>query len=257
MALIIYPVYGHWIWNTEGWLHRMGYHDFAGSSVVHMVGGFVALAGIAKTVPRMGRFDSSGNPRELHASNLPLVALGTFILIFGWIGFNGGSAPFGPQTGSIVLNTLLAGIFGGVACLLVGWALRGISGAATIMNGILAGLVAITASADVVSAPAACIIGCAGGIAYLVAEEMLLRFGLDDAVSAVPVHAVAGFTGIILTGAFASQEYLAALGDKVGHAVDRGEAIGIQAMGAAPAPYGLSWPAISCGPSSAASPGFA
>src|SRR6267142_4740961 len=122
-------------------MHRIGYHDFAVSSVVHMMGAFVALAGVVKIGPRKGRFDAQGKPRDIHASNVPMVALGTFILFFGWIGFNGGSAPFGAQTGSIVLNTFLGGIFGGVACLLVGWALRGISGASTLMNGILAGLV--------------------------------------------------------------------------------------------------------------------
>lgn len=232
MALIIYPVFGHWVWNGNGWLNRMGFHDFAGSSVVHMVGGFVSLGGIAKAGPRKGRFDAAGKVQDLHASNLPLVALGTFILMFGWIGFNGGSAPFGAQTGPIVLNTLLSGIFGGVTCLLVGWAIRGISGAATIMNGILAGLVAITASANIVSAPAACIIGCVGGMAYLLAEAMLARFGLDDAVSAVPVHGAAGLAGVLLAGVFASPEHLASLAAKVGHAVDRGEAVGIQIMGA-------------------------
>ncbi|HKP96240.1 MAG TPA: ammonium transporter [Fibrobacteria bacterium] len=233
MGLLIYPIYGHWVWNSEGWMHRIGYHDFAGSSVVHMIGGVVALAGIVKIGPRRGRFDAAGKPRDIHASNVPLVALGTFILIFGWMGFNGGSAPFGPQTGSIVLNTMMGGTFGGVACLLVGWALRGISGAATIMNGILAGLVAITASADIVTAPAACLIGCGGGMAYLLVDELLLRLRLDDAVSAVPVHGAAGLSGILMAGIFAKQEYLDSLTALLGHTVGRGEAIRIQAMGGA------------------------
>lgn len=233
MGLLIYPIYGHWVWNQAGWMHRIGYHDFAGSSVVHMMGGFVALAGVVKIGPRRGRFDAAGKPRDIHASNVPLVALGTFILFFGWMGFNGGSAPFGAQTGSIVLNTFLGGIFGGVACLLVGWALRGISGASTLMNGILAGLVAITASADIVTAPAACLIGCGGGMAYLLADELLLRFKLDDAVSAVPVHGAAGASGILMAGLFAKQDHLTALTAMLGHAVGRMEAIRIQAMGAA------------------------
>lgn len=232
MALIIYPVYGHWVWNSAGWLYRMGFHDFAGSSVVHMIGGFVSLAGIAKIGPRKGRFDMMGKPQDIHASNVPLVALGTIILLFGWIGFNGGSAPFGAKTGSIVLNTIMAGVFGGVSCLLVGWAMRGISGASSIMNGILAGLVAITASADIVTAPAACIIGCVGGLVYLLAETILTHFQLDDAVSAVPVHGAAGATGILLAGVFANQDYLDSLTVLLGHPVYRGEAVGIQAMGA-------------------------
>jgi hypothetical protein len=119
-----------------------------------------------------------------------------------------------------------------VACLLVGWALRGISGAATIMNGILAGLVAITASADIVTAPAACIIGCAGGLVYLLADELLIRFKLDDAVSAVPVHGCAGMTGILLAGVFARPDHLASLTAALGHPVSRLNVIGIQAMGA-------------------------
>jgi Amt family ammonium transporter len=233
MGLILYPIYGHWAWNPAGWMHRLGYHDFAGSSVVHMMGGFVSLAGIVILGPRRGRFDPSGKPKEIHASNVPLVALGTLILFFGWMGFNGGSAPFGAQTGSIVLNTFMGGIFGGVVCLLVGWAVKGISGASTIMNGILAGLVAITASADIVTAPAACLIGCGGGLAYLLAEEALLRFRLDDAVSAVPVHGAAGMTGILLAGVFAKPEHLASLSAILGRTVGRGEVIGIQALGAA------------------------
>lgn len=232
VGVFIYPVFGHWAWNDAGWLHRLGYHDFAGSSVVHMCGGFIALSGIVKVGARRGRFGADGKVNEIHASDVPLVALGVFILFFGWIGFNGGSAPFGARTAGIVLNTFLGGIFGGVFCLLVGWALKGISGAATLMNGILAGLVAITASADIVSAPSACIIGCLGGLAYLVADEVLLRFRLDDAVSAVPVHGIAGLTGILCAGVFAGQAHLDAVSALVGHPVTRGGLIRIQALGA-------------------------
>ncbi len=232
VGFFIYPIFGHWAWNNEGWLHRIGYHDFAGSSVVHMCGGFIALSGIVKIGPRKGRFGADGKAREINASNVPLVALGVFILFFGWIGFNGGSAPFGPQTATIILNTFLGGIFGGITCLFVGWALKGISGAATMMNGILAGLVAITASADIVTGPAACVIGCAGGLAYLLAEEMLARFQLDDAVSAVPVHGFAGLTGILLAGVFAKQGHLDAVSALVGHTVTRGNVIGVQIIGA-------------------------
>jgi hypothetical protein len=163
---------------------------------------------------------------------MPLVALGVFILFFGWIGFNGGSAPFGAQTASIVLNTFLGGIFGGLTCLLVGWALRGISGAATLMNGILAGLVAITASADIVSAPAACVIGCLGGLAYLIAEAALVKLRLDDAVSAVPVHAAAGVCGILCAGIFARQSHLDSVAALIGHVPTRAGLVGIQALGA-------------------------
>ncbi len=207
LAIVIYPVYGHWVWSSDGWLTGMGFHDFAGSSVVHMVGGVVALSGIRKLGPRKGRFTPDG-PRDIHGSDLPMVALGTFILFFGWIGFNGGSAPFGEATGLIVLNTVVGGIFGGMSCLLVGWALRGINGAATIMNGTLAGLVAITAGADVVTPHSAAVIGCGGGLAFYLVDALLLRLKLDDAVGAVPVHAAAGAAGILMTALVARPDYL-------------------------------------------------
>jgi Amt family ammonium transporter len=160
---------------------------------------------------------------------MPMVALGVFILFFGWIGFNGGSAPFGVHTGPIVLNTVLGGVFGGLTCLLAGWATRGISGASTSLNGVLAGLVAITAGADVVSGSGAALIGCGGGLAYLAVDALMLRLRLDDAVSAVPVHAGAGAAGVVLTALFVGEDYLAGIGD----GVSRLGFVGIQAQGVA------------------------
>ena len=233
LSLVIYPLYGHWVWNPDGMLNRMGFHDFAGSSVVHMVGGLVALAGIQKLGPRQGRFAADGSSKEFHASNVPMVALGTFILYFGWIGFNGGSAPFGPHTGFIILNTVLGGAFGGLTCMLFGWAFRGVSGAGTIMNGVLAGLVAITAGADVVTPAASVLIGGAGGLAYLAADAILIRLKLDDAVGAVQVHFGAGLTGIIMAGIFANQEYLDATTQRLGVEFTRSSLIRVQMIGAA------------------------
>jgi ammonium transporter len=233
LSLVIYPVYGHWVWNGEGWLRKLGFHDFAGSSVVHMVGGAVSLAGIIRLGPRLGRFGKEGEPKEVHASDVPMVALGTFILFFGWIGFNGGSAPFGAATGQIVLNTILGGVFGGLSCLLFGWALQGISGAGTIMNGILAGLVAITAGADCVVPAAACLIGAIGGLAFYFGDRLLVRLKMDDAVSAVPVHGIAGLTGILLTGFFATNATLQAVNTDLGLALTRGGFIKVQVLGAA------------------------
>lgn len=232
LSLVIYPIFGYWVWNSDGWLHRLGYHDFAGSSVVHLVGAMVSLGAIKKIGARLGRFDENGKPVEIVASNIPLVALGVFILIFGWMGFNGGSAPFGLQTGKIVLNTLMGAIFGGLVCLFVGWAIHGISGAFSIMNGSLAGLVAITAGADVVSHQAAALIGCGGGLAYFYAEKWLLRLKLDDAVGAVPVHGGAGLTGIILTGVFAENSYLEQVSAMIGDTFTRPQFILIQFLGA-------------------------
>lgn len=232
LSLIIYPIYGHWVWNNEGWLHRMGFHDFAGSSVVHLVGGAVSLAGIVKLGPRLGRFDRFGKVIDIHAADVPMVALGTFILFFGWIGFNGGSAPFGAHTGTIVLNTVFGGVFGGLACLLFGWALQGISGASTIMNGILAGLVAITASADIVTPAASALIGAAGGLAYYFADRLLVLAKLDDAVSAVPVHGAAGITGILLVGVFAPDTYLVSTSQDLGITLTRSGLVMTQFLGA-------------------------
>lgn len=232
LSLLIYPFFGHWVWNGEGMLNKMGFHDFAGSSVVHMVGGLVSLAGIHKLGARVGRFGAGGKPKNFPASNVPMVALGTFILYFGWIGFNGGSAPFGPATAGIILNTILAGAFGGLICLLVGWALQGVSGAAHIMNGILAGLVAVTAGADVVTPAASVLIGGAGGIVYMLADRLLLKLKLDDAVGAVPVHLGAGLAGIVLTGIFADQSYLDATATRLGVEFTRGSLIKVQLLGA-------------------------
>ncbi len=232
LSLLIYPVYGHWVWNGDGMLNKLGFHDFAGSSVVHMVGGLVALAGVHKLGARKGRFDAQGRPKDFPASDVPMVALGTFILYFGWIGFNGGSAPFGEQTGFIILNTVLAGAFGGLTCLLVGWAFQGVSGAASIMNGILAGLVAITAGADVVTPAASVLIGGAGGLAYMALDRLLLKLKLDDAVGAVPVHFGAGLCGILLTGVFAGQGYLDATAARLGTDFDRMSLMRAQLIGA-------------------------
>src|SRR5262249_13467197 len=113
---------------------QMGYHDFAGSSVVHLTGAGVTLAGVHVLGPRTGRFGPDGKPRAVPASSMPLVALGVVLLLFGWIGFNGGSAPLGPNTGLIVVNTILAGCFGGLGALLSTWAYRGLAAVDLILN---------------------------------------------------------------------------------------------------------------------------
>ena len=226
IAIGIYPIFGHWVWGG-GWLSQLGYHDFAGSSVVHMIGAGVALAGIQILGPRAGRFTEDGRPREIPASNMPLVAVGVVILTFGWIGFNGGSAALGVDTPLIVTNTLLAAAFGGLVVMLISWAYGGLPSADLVLNGVLGGLVAITAGADCVSLTASCIIGAAGGIAVVLATPLLLRLRLDDAVGAIPVHGAAGVVGVVLTGVFANSEALTAWGFST-----RVELIGVQALGA-------------------------
>jgi Amt family ammonium transporter len=225
VAILIYPVFGHWVWGG-GWLSKLGYHDFAGSSVVHMVGAGVTLAGIVVLGPRHGRFDAKGKAQAVPASSMPLVSLGVMILIFGWIGFNGGSAPLSERTGLIIANTMLAGCVGGLAALLWTWASRGLASVDLILNGLLGGLVAITASADVVNLHAAGLIGLLGGLAVVAATSAMERLKLDDSVGAVPVHGGAGLIGILCTAVFGD----AAMFEPAG--LTRLQFLGVQALGA-------------------------
>lgn len=226
IGLFIYPIYGHWVWASgAGWLSKLGFHDFAGSSVVHMLGGGVTLAGIQILGPRIGRFDKDGKPRPIPPSSIPLSACGAFILLFGWVGFNGGSAPLGEMTATIIVNTVLAGCFGGSLAMLVNWAYTGSVSVEMVINGMLGGLVAITAGADCVTLTAASIIGMAGGLAVVFGTYVMERLQLDDAVGAVPVHFCGGITGVVLTGVFGSMEIL-------GPESTRLHVIGIQCLGA-------------------------
>lgn len=225
MAVLIYPVFGHWVWGN-GWLAQLGFHDFAGSSVVHMVGAGVTLAGIQAVGPRAGRFDSSGGRRDAAASSMPMVALGVVILTFGWIGFNGGSAPLSKHTGLIVANTLLAASIGGLGALLVGWAYGGLARVDWVLNGVVGGLVAITACADVVSVEGALLVGLAGGLSVVIATEAMAYWKLDDVVGAVPVHGAAGIVGILLTAALATEAVLEDSG------MTRLQFLQVQALGA-------------------------
>ncbi len=208
VSLVIYPVFGHWVWGG-GWLGAMGYKDFAGSSVVHMVGAGVALAGVQKLGARLGRFDTQGRPRRIPASSMPLVTVGAVLLAFCWIGFNGGSTALGTNTALILVNTLNAACFGGLAALLLSWAFGGLTSVELVINGFLGGLVAITANCDVVSVPASALIGLGGGLAVCLGTSLLERLKLDDAVGAIPVHGFAGLTGILLTAVFVPASWLA------------------------------------------------
>jgi len=225
VALVIYPVFGHWVWGG-GWLAQLKYHDFAGSSVVHLVGAGVTLAGIHVLGARLGRFDAQGKAHRIPASSLPLVSIGVVILAFGWIGFNGGSAPLGPQTATIIVNTLNAACFGGLAAMLLIWATGGLAEADLILNGVLGGLVAITAGADCVTPTASALIGIIGGTAVVIGSRLMERWRLDDAVGAVPVHGFAGFAGVVATGIFCESRYL------TDWDISRGNLILVQVIGA-------------------------
>jgi Amt family ammonium transporter len=238
IGLLIYPVYGHWAWGG-GWLMDLGFHDFAGSSVVHLLGAGITLAGVIVLGARAGRFAADGKPRNIPASSMPLVALGILFLAFGWIGFNGGSAPLGAQTATIIIVTLNAGCFGAIGVMMLAWALRGVPPADLILNGVLGGLVAITACANVVSIPASCVIGLAGGAAVVIGTRLLERWRLDDAVGAIPVHGFAGLIGIICTGLFADSTWLAETKQ-----MGRGHFLTVQAIGAIAClawGFGMGW----------------
>jgi Amt family ammonium transporter len=208
VSAIIYPFFGHWAWaglevgEAHGWLRAAGFIDFAGSTVVHSIGGWVALAAVIVIGPRMGRFGPDTSPIRGH--NLPMATLGVFLLWFGWFGFNGGSAyGIANELPRIFVNTFLAGVFGGVATLVICNRLLGRFDVGMIMNGALAGLVGITASADIMTPLAAVAIGTiAGGISYA-ATLLLERFEIDDAVGAVPVHCAAGVWGTLAVALFA------------------------------------------------------
>ncbi len=199
----IYPVFGSWVWNSDGWLAKMGFIDFAGSTVVHSVGAWCALAGIIVVGPRLGRFGPRGEPREIRGHNLTLVALGGFILWFGWFGFNGGSTlGASVDIGLINLNTQLAAAAGAVATVL----LASIMGRPVLLtetvNGSLAGLVGITAGCATMSPGFAIVTGLIAGVVCVFGQQLLLRMKLDDVVGAVSVHGFAGAWGTVAAGIF-------------------------------------------------------
>lgn len=192
----------------------MGFGDFAGSSVVHGVGGACALAGIIVIGPRVGRFREDGTPVLIPGHSIPMVALGTFILFVGWFGFNAGSqlAP-DMAVARIIANTMLAAGAGGLIGMIVFWIVDGKPDVATTMNSVLGGLVAITACCDCVSPISAIIIGGIAGIISTAGPKLLEKFRLDDVVGAVPVHLFCGIWGTLCVAIFNEAGFsLAALG---------------------------------------------
>jgi Amt family ammonium transporter len=206
---LVYPISGFWKWGG-GWLDAMGFYDFAGSLVVHAVGGFAGLAGAIVLGPRIGRFAKDGSPRALPGHNLPLAALGVFILWVGWYGFNPGSQLAITGTGNtdavmlIATNTTLAAAAGGFFAMLAVWVLHKKPELSMALNGILAGLVGITANCDSVSNISAIIIGAVAGILVVVGIKLLDMLKIDDPVGAWPVHGLNGIWGGIATGIFGS-----------------------------------------------------
>ncbi|MFA3792418.1 ammonium transporter [Aliiglaciecola sp. SL4] len=211
---LIYPLVGHWVWagiytpDNQGWLESLGFVDFAGSTVVHSVGGWVALASVIIVGPRIDRFKT--NTKFPSGSNLPMAAMGTLLIWFGWFGFNGGSTlTFNAQVPYIILNTCLAAIWGGLTATLIYFQRQKYVDVGTSLNGVIAGLVAITASCHAVSTVEAAIIGIVSGLVVHYGSELMDIIELDDALKVIPAHLFAGVWGTIAVALFGDPEKLA------------------------------------------------
>jgi Amt family ammonium transporter len=199
---IIYPIQGSWTWGG-GWLSEMGFSDFAGSTIVHSVGGWAALTGAIILGPRLGKYGPNGQVNAIPGANLPLATIGTFILWFGWFGFNGGSqlalgsAADAAAMANVYVNTNMAACAGLVAALVLSMILYGKTDLTFVLNGALAGLVSITAGPDVATPLQAIIIGAIGGVICTFAIPLLDKLKIDDVVGAISVHLVAGIWGTL------------------------------------------------------------
>mgnify|MGYP002515790590 CR=1 FL=1 len=210
ISLFIYPVSGHWIWGG-GWLAELGFHDFAGSTAVHMVGGICALIGAKILGPRIGKYDQNGKPRAILGHNLTFAALGVFILWFCWFGFNGASTvgmdsdALMESAGRVFFNTNLAAALACCTTLIFTWIRYKKPDVSMTYNAALAGLVGITAGCDAVSPLGAAIMGVVFGIVIVLAVEFFDKVAkIDDPVGAISVHCVCGALGTLLTGLFAT-----------------------------------------------------
>lgn len=230
VSSLIYPVVGHWIWggiwfenSPGGWLRQLQFHDFAGATVVHSVGGWMAFAAILILGPRLGRF--SPQPRPIDGHNLPTAVLGVFLLWFGWFGFNGGSSlGFSDEVPKILVNTAQGGAAGGLTALATTWILHKRPRVPLIMNGVIGGLVSITAGCDVLVPFGAVCAGGIGGLLCTLATRWLVQHSIDDAVGVVSAHLVCGIWGTLA---------VAILGDPQLWAPDYGfwQRLGIQGLG--------------------------
>ena len=226
ISIFIYPVTGHWIW-SDGWLSSLGFHDFAGSTAVHMVGGVLAFVGAAILGPRIGKFEKNGKVNAIPGHNIVIGALGVFILWFCWFGFNCGSTTSAVTSlGDIAMTTNLAAVTATLVVLGITWVRYGKPDVSMTLNGTLAGLVAITAGCDVVSNESAVLIGLLAAIMVVFVVEFLDKVvKVDDPVGAVAVHGACGALGTILTGVFCKSSVLESMGKT------RLEFIGVQCLG--------------------------
>jgi len=230
-SAITYPIFGHWVWNginigeKGGWLGQLGFVDFAGSSVVHSVGGWISLAVLLIVGARTGRFPKGKPAQKIPGADVPLATLGVMILWFGWFGFNAGSTlGMNDQVPRVVVNTVIASSFGMTGALVIGWFIRKRAEIDLVLNGVLAGAVAITANCHAVSTVSAAIIGVIGAVVMLLVDALLTRLRIDDAVGAIPVHLAAGIWGTLAVGIFGDPALL-------GTGLSRGDQIVAQMIG--------------------------
>jgi Amt family ammonium transporter len=215
VTALIYPVVGHWGWGgailegETGWLAEKGFIDFAGSTIVHSVGAWVGLAGAIVLGPRLGRFNDKGEPNDMQPYSQTYIALGVFILWFGWFGFNGGSTLTGDGSfAKVIVNTAMSASFGGIVSFVISTTFYGKPYVEKVLFGILAGLVGITAGCAAVEPTSAILIGATSSVVMHLAEELLLKLKIDDPVAAVPVHGFVGAWGTLIIPFAAPNEML-------------------------------------------------
>ncbi len=223
ITAVIYPIVSHWQWYGEGaWLFDMGYYDFAGSSLVHLTGGVAGLMGAMILGPRLGKYAKDGTPRAIPGHSIPFVGFGVFVLWFGWFGFNGGSTlgatGQGAAIGHILMTTCLAAGAGGLASGAVIWAVAKKPDPAMVGNGVLAGLVGVTAGPDFASGASAVLVGGLCGAVVVGSVMMFDRIKIDDPVGAISVHGVCGIIGTLAVPFYPG-------------AADAGISLGTQAIG--------------------------
>ena len=241
ISLFIYPIEGHWIWGG-GWLASLGFHDFAGSTAVHMVGGICGLIGAAMLGARIGKYDKDGKAHAIPGHNIPIAALGVFILWFCWFGFNGGSTVAmtdgaAEVAGKVFFTTNISAAVATLAVMLITWVRYKKPDVSMTLNGSLAGLVAITAGCDMVDPWGAALIGLISAFALVFGIEFVdQKLKVDDPVGAVGVHGLCGALGTLLTAVFATSESLEAIG------MSRMHFLGVQALGVGSV---ILWTAVS------------
>lgn len=213
MSAVVYPISGCWIWNANGWLAQLGFHDFAGGTAVHLLGGSAAFAGATVLGARIGKYDKKKKSRAILGQNIPLAALGAFILWVSWFGFNGGSVVTSESgfdlvaIGSVFMNTILSSSACAVSAMIITWVRYGKSDITMTLNGIVAGLVAVTAGADQLPHYAALLVGVGAAFVMIYGIEFIDHIcKVDDPVGAISVHGLCGAFGTIMTGVFSVEK---------------------------------------------------